>query len=266
MSAEGCEKGHGVHVFIDGSCAYGIFLPLPSHARHPDGLPAIGLKLSSLIAQLQVAYQATTNGKFSEALDKMHSILYSIPLLVVESKAEIAEAQQLLAICSEYILGLSMEMKRRDLSKDEEANAVRIAELAAYFTHSNLQPVHLQLTLRTAQTLFFKMKNFKTCASFARRLLELGPNPELATKTRKIIQACEKTPTDAVPINYDEHNPFRVCGESYTPIYKGKPQIKCPFCETAYLPEHAGKICSVCLVSEVGKDAIGLRISATQFR
>lgn len=52
--------------------------------------------------------------------------------------------------------------------------------MAAYFTHSNLQPVHMILVLRTALNLFFKLKNFKTAATFARRLLELGPKPEVA--------------------------------------------------------------------------------------
>ena len=54
-------------------------------------------------------------------------------------------------------------------------------QMAAYFTHCKLQPVHLILTLRTAQTLFFKLKNHKTAASFARRLIELGPKPDIAT-------------------------------------------------------------------------------------
>lgn len=53
-------------------------------------------------------------------------------------------------------------------------------QMAAYFTHCNLQPVHMILTLRTALNLFFKLKNFKTAASFARRLLELGPKPDVA--------------------------------------------------------------------------------------
>ena len=53
-------------------------------------------------------------------------------------------------------------------------------QMAAYFTHSNLQPVHMILVLRTALNLFFKLKNFKTAATFARRLLELGPKPEVA--------------------------------------------------------------------------------------
>lgn len=53
-------------------------------------------------------------------------------------------------------------------------------QMAAYFTHSNLQPVHMILVLRTALNLFFKLKNFKTAATFARRLLELGPKPEVS--------------------------------------------------------------------------------------
>lgn len=56
--------------------------------------------------------------------------------------------------------------------------------MAAYFTHCNLQPVHMVLVLRTALNLFFKLKNFKTAAGFARRLLELGPKPEVAQQVR----------------------------------------------------------------------------------
>lgn len=52
--------------------------------------------------------------------------------------------------------------------------------MAAYFTHCNLQPVHMVLVLRTALNLFFKLRNFKTAAAFACRLLELGPNPTVA--------------------------------------------------------------------------------------
>lgn len=73
-----------------------------------------------------------------------------------------------------------MEMARRELPKATPADQKRVCEMAAYFTHCNLQPQHLILTLKTAQTLFFKVKNFKTAASFARRLLELGPKPEVA--------------------------------------------------------------------------------------
>lgn len=60
--------------------------------------PALGIKLNDLVQRLQAGYQLTTAGKFSEAVEKFHSILISIPFLVVETKQDIAEAQQLLKI------------------------------------------------------------------------------------------------------------------------------------------------------------------------
>lgn len=61
--------------------------------------------------------------------------------------------------------------------------------MAAYFTHCNLQPVHMVLVLRTALNLFFKLRNFKTAASFARRLLELGPKPDVAQQVGSATSA-----------------------------------------------------------------------------
>lgn len=231
-----------------------------------SGLPAVGLKLADLIQRLQLCYQLTTSGKFEEAVERFRAILLSVPLLEVESKQEIAEAQQLITICREYIVGLSMETERKRLPKDTLEQQKRICEMAAYFTHCNLQPVHMILVLRTAVNLFFKLKNFKTAASFAGRLLELGPKPEVGQQTRKILAACEKTPTDAHQLNYDMHNPFDVCAATYRPIYRGKPVEKCPLSGACYSPEFKGQICRVTTVTEIGKDVIGLRISSLQFR
>lgn len=178
----------------------------------------------------------------------------------------LSKAQQLIAICREYIVGLSMEIERKKLPKETLEHQKRICEMAAYFTHSNLQPVHMILVLRTALNLFFKLKNFKTAATFARRLLELGPKPEVAQQTRKILSACEKNPTDTYQLNYDMHNPFDICAASYRPIYRGKPVEKCPLSGACYCPEFQGQICRVTTVTEIGKDVIGLRISPLQFR
>lgn len=230
------------------------------------GLPAIGLRVSDLVQRLQVSYQLTTSGKFGEAVDKFQAILLSIPLLVVDTKQEIADAQQLLTICREYIVGLKMEINRKELPKETLDDQKRSCEMAAYFTHCSLQPVHQILTLRTSLNLFFKLKNFKTAASFARRLLETGPKPEVAQQTRKILQACDKNLVDEHQLQYDEHNPFSVCAETYKPIYRGKPEEKCPLCQASYFPQFKGKICNVCCVAEIGKDTIGLRISPLQFR
>lgn len=54
------------------------------------------------------------------------------------------------------------------MSKDDP---VRNCELAAYFTHFDLDPVHLMLTLKSAQNYAFKLKNFNDAGSFSRASL-----------------------------------------------------------------------------------------------
>lgn len=220
--------------------------------------PAIVLQLSDLVQRLQSSYQLTTSGKFAEAIEKLRTILLAIPLLVIDSKHDIAETQRLIEICREYILGLKMECERRSLPKDSPADQKRICEMVAYFTHCNLQPIHQMLTLKTAAHALCKFKYFNTARSFARRLLELGPNAELAAQTRRILQACDANPTDVHELDYNEHNPFTICAYSYTPIYRGKPEVKCPFCQASYQVKYEKSLCKVCEVAEIGKSCSGL--------
>lgn len=195
-----------------------------------------------------------------DAVKKLQILLLNITLLTVESKQEMSEAQQLLKICTEYIVGLKMETLRKSLPKSTAEEQKRQCEMAAYFTHCNLQPVHQILTLRTALNMFFKLKNYKTATSFAKRLLELGPRPEVAQQARKILQACDNNPTDELKLVYDEHNPFALCAATYKPIYRGKPEEKCPLCGASYMPQFKGFVCNVCEVAEIGLDTSGLKI------
>lgn len=191
---------HFLNTFSRSRTSYASLPSIPSLYAYPQrnwkdatpktGLPAVGLHLAELVQRLQVCYQLTTGGKFIEAIEKLQAILLSVPLLVVDTRQDIAEAQQLIEICREYILGLKMETDRKNSPKGTLAEQKRVCEMAAYFTHCNLQPVHQILTLRTAVNMFFKLKNYKTTASFARKLLELGPRAEIAQQVRKILQVC----------------------------------------------------------------------------
>ena len=191
-------KTHFMANYARSKTAFMALPLLPSLTGYPQsnwkeagpkqGLPAVGFKLNDLVQRLQSCYQLTTAGKFGDAIDKFRAILLSVPLLVVDTKQDETEAIQLREICKNYLVGLTMEMARKELPKGTIEEQKRICELAAYFTHCNLQPIHQILTLRTPCNLFFKIKNFKTSGSFARRLLELGPKPEVAQQTRKILQ------------------------------------------------------------------------------
>ncbi|KAH9314227.1 hypothetical protein KI387_022854, partial [Taxus chinensis] len=226
------------------------------------GPPALVYSLSVVEEKLRVAYRATTEGKFSEALRLFLNILHTIPLIVVDSRKEVDDVKELIGIAKEYVLGLRMEVKRKEIKDD----ALRQQELAAYFTHCKLQKVHLRLALLNAMGICYKGGNYSTAANMARRLLETDPPTNHATKARQVLQACEKNLQDAKQLNYDFRNPFVVCGVSFTPIYHGQKSVSCPYCTSRFIPSISGKLCSICDLSIVGSDASGLLCSATQIR
>lgn len=239
---------------------------LADRSKAANALPACGIKWSMLAENLlQSAYGHTTNGRFPEAIEQFREVLLYIPFIVVNEKQEIVEVQELVEVCKNYITALSMEQGRKDMLKANPSELKRSAEMACYFTHCNLQAVHQMLTLRSAMTVNYKLQNFKVAMLMARRLLELGPTAQSAAQARKVITQCEKNPSDAMDLNYDQHNPFSICAATYTPIYKGKAMVKSSFCGACYLPQYEGEICKVDGVSQIGfEDAIGLRVSNHQ--
>lgn len=182
-------------------------------------------------------------------------IAHSIAVTVVNSKAELNELRELLSICREYIIGIRLQRQQ----KEESANPVRACELGAYFTHCNMQPHHSKLAIKSAMAMSFKLKNFNTAGSFARRLLELNPQPEIATQARKVLRVCDQTPSDAQELNYNERNPFVVCNKTLSPIYKGSPLERCGFCGASYKPQFKKERCEVCSVGVVGAETSGLQ-------
>ena len=80
--------------------------------------------------------------KFSEAVEKLRDLLLAIPLLAVDTRQEITEAQNLIRICTQYLVGINMELHRKTLGKTSPDDLKRSLELAAYFTHCELQPGH----------------------------------------------------------------------------------------------------------------------------
>jgi coatomer protein complex subunit alpha (xenin) len=75
------------------------------------------------------------------------------------------------------------------------------------------------------------------------------------------MAVCERNLQDEVQLEYDQYNPFVVCGLSFEPIYKGSPKSTCPYCQASYKPEFQDKLCTVCEVSQIGSAATGFRVT-----
>eukprot|EP01132_Coremiostelium_polycephalum_P002219 gene2219-2736_t len=232
----------------------------PVQRKH--GLPFVPYNLNHFIERLKSsAYPTMTGGRFNEALVHFVYILHSIIFSIVDTKQEFSELKDLIEICKEYILGIKISQKR-----EKETNTQKQLELAAYFTHCKLEPSHLILSLRAAMVSAYKSKQIQLAGSFAKRIVGLNAPSDLATQAKKILaisQQQQTAPADLININYDERNPFVICAHSFVPIYKGSQLVKCPLCLASYLPEHKGKVCNICQISEIGKDVQGLQVVIT---
>ena len=138
---------------------------------HPgnDSLPRTTSTMRTLVSGVRQGYRFFQTGKFNDAKNSFSEVLSQIPLTIAESTNEANEMKEMLEICREYITAIRIKGAMAEAGSDP----VRSTELAALFTHCNLQPVHLLLALRSAMGTSFKHKNYIVAASFARRLLEL---------------------------------------------------------------------------------------------
>ena len=82
-----------------------------------------------------------------------------------------------------------------------------------------------------------------------------------STQARKIKAVCERSPNDALDIEFDTFGEFDICGASYTPIYAGETSFACPFDGIKYQTKYKGTVCRVCDVCAIGAPSSGLRIT-----
>ena len=157
-------RPHAVATFLGASAYLPGFPLLPSNRNYllRDGgkgakpMPALCLKVSTLLETLRLAYRAFTAGQFSECSESLSSILDSIPLILAASRTESNDLKELIDVCREYLTAI--RVKDAMSSGSVADNVPRTLELGAYFTHCNLQPAHLLLALKTAMATAFKNK------------------------------------------------------------------------------------------------------------
>eukprot|EP01035_Chromulina_nebulosa_P018774 gene18774-24541_t len=226
-------------------------------------LPALTLKIPPLLDMLKQAYKSFTAAQFQECKELLETILHTIPLTYAPTRTESNDLKELIDVSREYITAVRVKAAITNAGED----ITRGLELAAYFTHCNLQPAHLLLSLKTAMANAFKNKNFINAASFARRLLELPDisterHAETRSKAQKVLQKCEQQGRNEYKIDYDEMNPFSLDCATLKPIYKGSQSVKCSYCSSNYTPEYKGKLCVTCSLCVVGVETVGLATPA----
>ena len=124
--------------------------------------------------QMREALKFVTANKLEEAIVAFRDILHTLLLFAAASKEEADEVVRTVETLREYIVGLSVEVTRRNLDMSTPEGVKRNLELAAYFTSFQFMPQHRGLAYMQAMTQFNKYKNIATAGVFAQKYIELG--------------------------------------------------------------------------------------------
>ncbi|TFK26152.1 coatomer subunit alpha-2 [Coprinopsis marcescibilis] len=230
----------------------------PSESSPSRVLPVAARSLQSIRAELLEGYKAVSGNKLADAQTTFKSVLQALLLVALTSDDEAKQWREHVTAARNYLLGVTIELEKRRIAEQEPDNTKRILELAAYFTQCELQPPHLQIALRSAMIVFAKANNHAHSARFAKRLIELKPDPKIVAQARQRIAAGDRNPRNSVDIDYDEFTPFEICAITYTPIYRGSPVVHCPYTNAAYQPQFNGKLDPLSDLTEIGASAAGL--------
>lgn len=72
-------------------------------------------------------------GKFAEAQEHLDWLMSAIPLVVVSSRTEANEVKELLGICTEYKVGVYIELSRKALPAEDQKRQVCVSALRTGF-------------------------------------------------------------------------------------------------------------------------------------
>lgn len=229
-----------------------------------DHRPISCVSVSSLLENLREGNRLVTAGKLEEALSAYTQLLHRLAFAEAESEEEERQLLEILTTARIYALAMRIECTRQSLSESE---VLRNVELAAYLGCSKLQPVHQFLALRRALTVAWKAQNYITAATFAQKLIQanFGPNvkglSEAVTQAKKVLIASEKRGFDQYAIDFDvtDTDSLAICSSSLSRILPRDATVKCPYCSSIAKAAHAGELCSVCTLSELGARVLGLQ-------
>ncbi|CCK68715.1 coatomer subunit alpha KNAG_0B02720 [Huiozyma naganishii CBS 8797] len=251
----------GARTYLSGTPAElptveGFIRSIADPDNETDVLPHLG-DISVVTGKINEGFKLFKANKLEGAIEVFREVIYRIILLAINNEEDEETARHALEVAREYILGLSIELKRRSLAADD---VKRNLELAAYFTRANLIPSHRSNALQVAMSQNFKHKNFVQASYFAGEFLKIVTTGPRAEQARKIKNKADMMANDAIPLDFDPYANFDICCASYTPIYKDTPFVVDPLTGAKYQASEKNHLDKIALISKIGAPASGLRI------
>ena len=196
-------------------------------------------------SQFDSAMQLTTQGKFSESLQLFRSFLQLCAVSGASDSEEFCTARN-------YIVGLLVELKRKEVGESNMAQAI---DLSVLFTRVALKPEHHLLSLRATLALAYKAAAYRTAALVARRLVSLSAPEAVHLQARKVLSVAEKANySEAVEgirfgtVGGADDSSWLIDPVAFTRIDEEDETHECLFCGAKYV-----SVVSACAVCEIGR-------------
>ena len=200
---------------------------------------------------LPQALQATTQGRFPDALNHFRKFLQ------LSAVSPTARDPKDLLLARDYINGLMIELRRKDLGESHDQAA--LLDLAVLFTRSPLKIEHHLLSLRAALAFAYKISAYKTAAHLARRILALPSGSALDAvilQARKVLAVAEKAnyaePIEGIKYGaFSDDQPWVVDPVDFMRLNteNGEAKFECQYCCTKYGRSH--ECCAVCEIGAI---------------
>lgn len=214
-------------------------------------------KIELITKKMNDGFKLFKANKLELAINAFRDVIYTVVLSAVDNDEDEETARGALEKAREYILGLSIELKRRSLPVDD---VKRNLELASYFTRAKLISQHRANALQVAMSQSFKHQNFVQASYFASEFLKIITTGPRAEQARKIKDRAQMVTHDVIEIDFDPYASFDICASTFVPLYKDSPKSIDPLTGAIYHISEKGQLDKIALLSKIGAPASGLRI------
>lgn len=156
--------------------------------------PLIPRDIESILGgEITAGKKAMQGNKLEEGVQAFRKALHLLLVNAAETASQAAEAKKASLSAAQYVLAMSIELKRRsltgseqDLSKFPEEVKKQSLELSAYFSVPAMDSAHNTLAIYSAMNLANRNEQFGSALSFANRVLDRPANAKLKETVRRL--------------------------------------------------------------------------------
>jgi len=230
-------------------------------------LPHSSINLSRINNLLDLAYESFDNKDIEQAEDYFRKIIsYSI-FFIPLSKEEEEEIKGVINTCTEYLIML----KLNGLADEKKSDKFLFSQICLLITLCQLaKPIHRFYMLKRAKIATKNVKNYISTVGVLYRMLALekelkdfeGLEFDKLLNEYNVLKERGNEKDYSFNMKELEKKPAResINAETLQLFSSTTQKLHCALCSASYSENKSGKLCDVCNLTTIGKEASGLKL------